>query len=80
MTLFFIPFNSIHHLYHNEDLFKALNVVKNHLKERGLFLLDCFNPSIQFIVEGEKELKKIAEYTTSDGREVLIKESMQYGK
>jgi ubiquinone/menaquinone biosynthesis C-methylase UbiE len=59
-NLIFIPFNSIHHLYKNEDLFKAFNVVKNHLKEGGLFLLDCFNPNIQFIVEGETEQKKIA--------------------
>jgi 2-polyprenyl-3-methyl-5-hydroxy-6-metoxy-1,4-benzoquinol methylase len=76
--LIFIPFNSIYHLYRNEDLFKTLNVVKNHLKENGLFLLDCFNPNIQYIVEGEKEQKIIAEYTTNDGREVLIKQIMCY--
>jgi len=76
--LIFIPFNSIHHLYTNEDLFKAFNVVKKHLKEEGLFLLDCFNPNIQFIVESEKELKEIAEYTTSDGKKVLIKQAMRY--
>ena len=76
--LIFIPFNSIHHLYKNEDLFKAFNVVKNHLKKGGLFLLDCFNPNIQFIVEGEKEIKEIAEYTTNDGREILIKQIMRY--
>ena len=76
--LIFIPFNSIHHLYKNDDLFKAFNAVKNHLKEGGLFLLDCFNPNIQFIVEGEKEQKEIAEYTTNDGREVLIKQIMRY--
>jgi SAM-dependent methyltransferase len=76
--LIFIPFNSIHHLYKNEDLFKAFNVVKNHLKKGGLFLLDCFNPNIQFIIEGEKEQKEIAKYTTNDGREVLIKQIMRY--
>jgi len=76
--LIFIPFNSIHHLYKNEDLFKALKVVKNHLKEGGSFLLDCFNPNIRFIVEGEKEQKQTAQYTTNDGREILIKETMQY--
>jgi SAM-dependent methyltransferase len=76
--LIFIPFNSIHHLYKNEDLFKAFSVVKNHLQEGGLFLLDCFNPNIQFIVEGEKEQKEIAEYTTNDGRKVLIKQIMRY--
>jgi ubiquinone/menaquinone biosynthesis C-methylase UbiE len=76
--LIFIPFNSIHHLYKNEDLFKAFNVVKNHLKDQGLFLLDCFNPNIQFIVESEKGQKEIAKYTTNDGREVLIKQIMRY--
>ena len=76
--LIFIPFNSIHHLYKNEDLFKALNRVKNHLKDGGLFLLDCFNPNIQYIVEGEKEQQEIAAYTTDDGREVLIKQTMRY--
>ena len=74
----FIPFNSIHHLYKNEDVFKTFNAVKNHLKVGGLFLLDCFNPNIQFMVEGGKEQKTISEYTTSDGREVLIKEIMRY--
>ena len=76
--LIFIPFNSIHHLYKNEDLFQAFKVVKNHLKEGGLFLLDCYNPNIQFIVDGEKEQKGIAAYTTKDGREVLIEQIMKY--
>lgn len=76
--LIFIPFNSIHHLYRNEDLFKVFNVVKNHLNEGGLFLLDCFNPNIQYIVESEKEEKVIAEYATIDCREVLIKQTMCY--
>lgn len=76
--LIFIPFNSIHHLYKNEDLFKTFNVVKKHLKEGGLFLLDCFNPNIEYIVEGGKEQKEVATYTTGDGREVLIKQTMRY--
>jgi len=76
--LIFIPFNSIHHLYKNEDLFKTLKSVKKHLKEDGLLLLDCFNPNLQYIVEGEKEQKTIAEYSTKDGREVLIKQGMRY--
>lgn len=74
----FIPFNSIHHLYENEDLFKALKVVGNHLKEKGLFLLDCFNPNIRYIVEKEQEKQAIVEYTTNDGRKVLIEQSMHY--
>ena len=76
--LVFIPFNSIHHLYRNEDLFNALGCVRNHLKAGGLFLLDCFNPNIQYIVESEKVQAVIAEYTTDDGRDVLIKQTMRY--
>jgi SAM-dependent methyltransferase len=76
--LILIPINSIHHLYTNEDLFKAFKVVKNHLKKDGLFLLDGYNPNIQFIVEGEKKQKQIAAFTTSDGRDVRIKEEMRY--
>jgi len=76
--LIFIPFNSIHHLYQNKDLFQALNVVKNHLKENGLFLLDCYNPNIKYMVESENEQKDIAEYTTKDERKVLIKQKMRY--
>ena len=57
--LIFIPFNSIHQLYKNEDLFQTFATVKKHLKEDGLFILDCFNPNLQFIVESEKAQKEI---------------------
>lgn len=76
--LIFIPFNSIQHLYQNEDLFKAFRSVKNHLKEGGLFLLDCFNPNLDLIVEGGRKQKEVAAYTTEDGREILINEIMRY--
>jgi len=76
--LIFIPFNSIHHMYQNEDLFDVFSVVKKHLKKGGQFLFDCYNPNIRYIVEAEKELKEIAEYTTSDGRKIRIKQAMQY--
>lgn len=74
----FIPFNSIHHLYKNEDLFKVLKIVKKHLQENGIFLLDCFNPNIRYIVHKEKKKDTMAEYTTSNGRKVMIKQTMCY--
>lgn len=74
----FIPFNSIHHLYKNEDLFKVLEMVKKHLRRNGVFLLDCFNPNIRYIVHGEKKKETTDEYTTDDGRKVVIKQTMCY--
>lgn len=76
--LIFIPFNSIHHLYQNEDLFKTLRGVQSHLKADGVFLLDCFNPDIHYLVENEKRQREVANYTTPDGRIIRIKESMRY--
>ena len=76
--LIFIPFNSIHHMYTNDDLFKLFDVVQNHLEEDGIFIIDCFNPDIQLIVDGKNELKKVSEYTTEDGRAILVKQSMHY--
>ncbi len=76
--LIFIPFNSIHHLYTNDDLFKTLQAVKKHLKEDGLFLFDCFNPNLRFLVDSEHQKKQIAAYTTEDGREIVVEENMHY--
>ena len=59
-------------------MFKTLESVKRHLKDGGLFLFDCFNPNIQYIVEKEKGQTVIAEYKTDDGRNVLIKQTMRY--
>ena len=76
--LIFIPFNSIHHLYENNDLFKTLKTVKQHLNNDGYFLFDCFNPNIQYIVENEKAFNQIASYNTDDDRAVVIKQKMHY--
>lgn len=76
--IIFIPFNSIHHLYTNQDFFDVLTGVKKHLKEDGYFIFDCFNPDIRYIVNSEKQEQVIAEYSAKDGREVLIKQTMMY--
>ncbi len=76
--LIFIPFNSIHHLYENQDLFDTLKVVEKHLKDNGLFIFDCYNPNIQYIAEAKKGKNKIAEYTTTDDRKVKIEQTMKY--
>ena len=76
--IIFIPFNSIHHLYTNQDFFNVLINVKKHLKDDGYFLFDCFNPNIHYIVNAEKEENIIAEYSTKDSRNVVIKQTMIY--
>lgn len=53
-------------------------MVKKHLRRNGVFLLDCFNPDIRYIVQGEGKKETTAEYTADDGREVMIKQTMTY--
>lgn len=76
--LIFIPFNSIHHMYSNEDLFNAFSNVQKHLNPGGKFIFDCFNPDINFIVSSQNERKTISTYSTDDGRSVVIEEEMTY--
>jgi len=76
--LIFIPFNSIHHLYQNQDLFDTLKVARNHLKDDGVLIFDCYNPNIQYITEAEKARNKIAEFNTTDTRKVIIEQTMKY--
>lgn len=63
-------------MYNNQDLFKAFNGVKNHLKEGDLFLLDCFNPNIQFIVELDMRLffpQELDSYPERNGFNIIYK-------
>jgi len=59
-------------------LFDALKTVKKHLKEDGLFIFDCFNPNIRYIVDAEKNRQVVAEYATEDGRNIRIEQEMRY--
>ncbi len=74
----FIPFNSIHHLYSNEDLVNTLVTIRAHLKDNGYLIIDYFNPSIRYIVENENKSVQIADYETKDGRKVIINQTMRY--
>jgi len=74
----FVPFNSIHHIYSNEDLFLVLKNISQHLKKDGMFLFDCFNPDIRYIANHEDEKQFLCEFITGRGKKVLINQIMNY--
>jgi SAM-dependent methyltransferase len=74
----FIPFNSIHHLYSNDDLVNTLLTIQNHLNANGYLIIDYFNPSIRYIAENENKSVQIADYETQDKRRVVINQTMRY--
>ena len=45
--LIYIPFRSFQHLLSTEEQLKCLDLVRTHLKENGLFILDVFDPNFE---------------------------------
>jgi len=71
-SLIYIPFRSFQHLLTNEEQIRSLQLVRQHLKDDGLFLLDVFAPNIDRLAsygkkgEGwEKEFSRKNEQTES---------------
>ena len=74
----FIPFNSIHVLYTRQDFIQTMESVKNHLADDGYFLIDYFNPGIQYISANENKKVLLKEYMTEDNRSIVIYQNMKY--
>jgi len=45
--LIYIPFRSFQHLLTNEQQIRCLDLVREHLKDDGMFIMDVFAPSIE---------------------------------
>lgn len=45
-SLIYIPFRSFQHLLTTEEQIRCLELVRNHLKDDGLFIMDVFAPNI----------------------------------
>jgi ubiquinone/menaquinone biosynthesis C-methylase UbiE len=69
-SLIYVPFRSFQHLLTPEQQLRSLQIVREHLKEDGLFVLDVFAPNIDKISsyskkkeEWEKEFSRKNEET-----------------
>ena len=73
-----IPFNSIHCLYENDDFISTLKTVYNHLEDNGYFMIDYFNPDLNYLIPRKDKPQKIADYETEDGRRIVINQTLDY--
>jgi SAM-dependent methyltransferase len=76
--LIFIPFNSLQNTYSLEDVEKVFAGVRKHLAPGGTLAFDVFNPSVHFMVRGEKLRKDRYKFRLEDGRRVRISEICRY--
>ena len=76
--LIFIPFNSFQCIYSIEDVEKVFSCVQNHMAKKGIFILDIFNPSIDFMVTRKDSWHLAKEFTMENGDKVTIEEKCEY--
>ncbi len=76
--IIFIPFNSLQDISTVEDVESTLGCVRKHLAPGGLFLFDVFNPSIHLMVEREREFTEAFNFSTSDGKRIVVREKCRY--
>jgi len=78
-NLIFFPFNSIAHLQDLESTKSCFSCVKMHLKDKGRFIIDVFNPRLDILIRDPSKLYPVAEYPDPDGKgTVVITENSTY--
>lgn len=76
--LIFIPFNSFQCIYTREDQERVFHCIKSHLEEKGRFILEVFNPSIEMMVHRHLKEVEVGRFEKDDGMSVVIRERCRY--
>ena len=80
-NLIFIPFNTIAHLHDQGSIESCFSRVKRHLKDKGRFIIDIFNPKLDILIRDPSKRYPVTEYPDPDGRgKVVITENNVYDK
>jgi SAM-dependent methyltransferase len=77
-SLIFIPFNSLQNTYRLRDLERVFQGVRRHLGPEGRFILDVFNPNIDFMVRGRSLRRGCYRFRLPDGTPVSVDEQCAY--
>ena len=76
-----IPFNALCHLYEPEEMEAFLGCVRRHLGPEGRFVIDVFNPKLQYLVRDPDEPFGHAEFEDPEGRgRVTVTERCSYDR
>ena len=69
------------HLHDRASIEKMFSCVKEHLTEKGKFIVDVFNPNPHFLDRDNKELLPIGYYKDPHtGKDMLVNEQYSYDK
>jgi len=68
----FFPFNSIAHLHDLESLEACFAQVRAHLAPQGRFVIDIFNPKLEYFTRETGARRTVTEYQDPDGRGLVV--------
>ncbi|UCE74640.1 MAG: class I SAM-dependent methyltransferase [Methanomassiliicoccales archaeon] len=71
-NLIIIPFNSMAHILDLESLNACFSRVKEHLTASGRFIVDYFNPRLDFLLRDPSSRRLIKEYPDPDGKGIVV--------
>jgi SAM-dependent methyltransferase len=70
-NLIIFPFSSIAHLHDLVSINRCFSCVKEHLTDEGMFIIDYFNPRLDYLLRDPKEQRSIVSYPDPDGRGIV---------
>jgi len=70
-ALIFFPLNSMSHLYNLEDIESCFSCVKGHLKSKGRFIIDIFNPRLDILLRAPTKRYPASTYPNPDGKGMI---------
>ena len=68
----FFPFNSIAHLHDLLSLEACFAKVREHLMPEGRFVIDMFNPKIEYLIRDPSTRRPVQEYDDPDGNGTVV--------
>jgi len=71
-NLILFPFNAIAYLHDLESVEACLSCVKEHLTNRGRFIIDFLNPRLDILTRDPSQRYPVAEYPDLDGKGTVV--------
>jgi SAM-dependent methyltransferase len=69
--LIILPFSSIAHLHDLESIKRCFSCVKEQLTNDGRFIIDYFNPRLDYLLRDPNEQRSITTYPDPDGKGIV---------
>lgn len=76
-----LPFNTLVHVYDNDDFVGMLNSIRHNIKpEGGMFAIDVFNPCLKMLSRSPSDIRVASVFQDASGIDIIVEESSNYDR